>query len=185
MHRSWSTDKVQKAWEIATHYHKGQQYGGGTKGEGVEYISHIRSVVFEVMNACIYTPKMDGELTLLCAILHDTLEDTTYTYQQLEKDFGTAVASGVLALTKNKKLRGKEQQLLDSLDRIKQQPTEIWAVKMADRVSNLNSSPHHWDKKRKEQYLMGAERIYQSLAAGNEYIAARLAYKIKAYTQFI
>jgi len=43
----------------------------------------------------------NAELAIVCAILHDTIEDTVVTYSELEKEFGEAVANGVMALSKD------------------------------------------------------------------------------------
>ncbi len=57
--------------------HSGQTYGGSHKDEKIEYINHIGSVVFEVMNAIQQTDNFNGELAISCALLHDSIEDTS------------------------------------------------------------------------------------------------------------
>jgi (p)ppGpp synthase/HD superfamily hydrolase len=175
---------LQGIWHKISLLHHGQTYTGHAKGQQLEYINHIGSVVFEVINAIQYTGQFDGELAVSCALLHDTLEDTDFTVEELTRLYGEQVAAGVLALTKNKALP-KEQQIPDSLHRIRQQPKEIWAVKLADRISNLKPPPFDWDKAKKIKYLEDAALIHEQLKDGNEYLANRLAEKMGEYQQFI
>ncbi len=61
-----------------------QTYGGSHKEEKIEYINHIGSVVFEVMNAIQQTDNFNAELAIRRALLHDTIEDTTLTIDELK-----------------------------------------------------------------------------------------------------
>ena len=182
---NWSIDKQQDAWQLATVLHHGQSYGSPNKGERIEYINHIGSVVFEVNNAFKQENGFNEELGVLCAILHDTIEDTEATYEHIEELFGKQVADGVLALTKNETLETKEAQMLDSLERIKQQPKEVWSVKMADRICNLYAPPFYWNNEKKEKYIREAQLIHAHLKDGNHYLANRLLEKIECYQRFI
>jgi (p)ppGpp synthase/HD superfamily hydrolase len=69
------------------------------------------------------------------AILHDTIEDTDATYDDLSDKFGSRVADGVLALTKDSTLPSKSAKMADSLQRIEAQPIEIAIVKLCDRIT--------------------------------------------------
>ena len=88
----------------------------------------------------------NANLALQCA-LHDVLEDTRVRYEQVRDEFGEAVAQGVLALTVDKRLP-RSEQMAECLPRIRQQPAEIWMVKLADRITNLQPPPRHWSKAR-------------------------------------
>lgn len=181
----WSIDEIQKVWQLASQLHDGQKYGGYNEGKQVEYINHIGSVVFEVLNAIQSTENINADLAIKCAILHDTIEDTAMTYEKVNALFGHEVASGVLALTKNDKIEGSLEKMLDSLKRIKEQPVEIWAVKMADRTANLYEPPFYWTDEKKLKYIEEAEIILHELKDGNEYLAERLKSKIKEYHRFV
>ena len=176
---------IQAAWQLATRLHQDQTYGGPNEGEYFPYLTHIGSVAFEIMVAVQHTPQMNAELATCCALLHDTIEDTPFTYEDVHAQFGVAIAEGVMALTKNTQLEGKRAQMLDSLYRIQQQPHEIWAVKMADRICNLYAPPFYWDNEKKRAYQEEAQLIYQELHEGNAYLAARLEEKIKEYERFM
>lgn len=183
--KDWSIDEIQNVWQLVSKLHDGQKYGGVSEGERVEYINHIGSVVFEVLNAIRSTENMNTDLAVKCAMLHDTIEDTTLDYEKVIDLFGNQVASGVLALTKNDAIADSSEKMLDSLNRIKQQPIEVWAVKMADRICNLYEPPYYWNDEKKLKYIEEAEIIHKELKDGNEYLAERLKNKIKEYYRFL
>ena len=85
-----------------------------------------------------------------------------------------------MALTKNEKLP-KEEQIKDCLKRIKLLQSEVWAVKLADRITNLQPPPPHWSKERKINYRDEARLIVSELRDGNEYLGRRLEEKIEEY----
>ena len=178
-------DKLQDAWQFASILHSGQFYGGQKQGEQIEYINHIGSVVFEVQEAFKAESGWNEELGILCAVLHDTIEDTEATFEIIRERFGKSVAEGVLALTKNETLENKEAKMLDSLERIKMQPKEVWAVKLADRICNLYSPPFYWNDEKKVNYIREAQLIHEHLKDGNPYLAQRLLDKIERYKGFI
>lgn len=83
-------------------------------------------------------------------------------------------------MTKNKDVP-KEQRMGDSLQRIRQQPKEIWAVKFADRISTLQTSPEHWSNAKKTACQQEASVILNALHGGNTYLENRLSKKIETY----
>lgn len=185
MEKKWSIDKLQSIWQLASKLHNGQKYGSSELDEQIEYINHIGSVVFEILNASNFSDDFDVDLAMHCAVLHDTIEDTAFQYSKAEKLFGKNIAQGVLALTKDERLLDKEKMMLDSLGRIKKQPKEVWAVKMADRICNLYAPPFYWDNEKKTNYMNEAKLIHTHLKDGNRYLADRLEKKIEDYKKFI
>jgi (p)ppGpp synthase/HD superfamily hydrolase len=147
---NWSVDIYNKAWFFATVAHQGQTYGGPFAGMQIDYINHIGSVAIEILWTLNHSSaQYNVNLAIQCALLHDVLEDTKYTYKDIDERFGTEVANGVLALTKNKNIESREEKMLDSLTRIKQQPSEVWMVKLADRITNLYHPPYYWNNAKK------------------------------------
>lgn len=185
MSKNWSIDKLQDIWQLASKLHDGQKYGGIEKGEQVEYINHIGSVTFEILNVINFTDDFDINLAIHCAVLHDVIEDTSFDLSKAQELFGEEIAQGVLSLTKNENLGTKEEMMLDSLKRIKEQPKEVWAVKMADRICNLYAPPFYWDNERKKAYIFESKVIYDYLKDGNSYLAERLRVKIEEYNKYI
>lgn len=183
---TWSPDVYAKAWYFATMAHEGQTYGVATEGLRINYLNHIGNVAMEVIHAIQQTPTtLQADLAIQCALLHDVIEDTAFGYEDIVQEFGTQVADGVLALTKDKKLPSKTDQMLDSLRRIQQQPPEVWIVKMADRITNLSHPPYYWDEQKIRSYQEEAALILRELKDGNGPIARRLQQKIAEYTSFL
>ena len=183
--KNWNPDHLAGAWAFAARSHKGQTYGGRNEGERVEYMTHIGSVVMEVSWALRLDLTADATLALQCAALHDTIEDTGASFDELAEQFGHAVAEGVLALSKDATLPDKRSQMDDSLRRIRLQPREVWMVKLADRIANLYAPPFYWNNEKILAYQHEARLIHQALGAASETLAARLAQKIEAYPDFL
>ncbi|SMC21396.1 HD domain-containing protein [Andreprevotia lacus DSM 23236] len=179
----WSIDRYAQAWHFATLHHMGQTYGGTRPDERIPYINHIASVAAEVLWGCGQDSGLDVDLALQCALLHDVVEDTPATVEELAQTFGPAVAAGVLALTKNEQLPTKQEQMADSLQRILQQPREIALVKLADRITNLYHPPYYWSDEKIAQYRIEASLILDALGHASTPLAARLTDKIAAYGQ--
>lgn len=182
----FSPDVYNRAWLFATLAHQGQTYGGHAEGLRIDYLNHVGSVAMEVISGLQASDiECDANLAIQCALLHDTLEDTATTYEQLKENFGVAVADGVQALTKNTALPDKGAQMLDSLARIRQQPQEVWMVKLADRIANLYHPPHYWDGAKIRAYQSEAKVIYEALHTAHDALAARLMKKIEEYLGFL
>ncbi|MEZ4990916.1 MAG: HD domain-containing protein [Saprospiraceae bacterium] len=182
---AWDIDLVRRAWELATRAHDGQKYGGQEQGRHIEYLNHIGAVCLEVMQALHHHPEAHADLAIACAILHDTVEDTPVDLQQLETDFGPAIARGVAALTKSDDLADKHDKMIDSLQRIKNQPREVWMVKMADRIVNLSAPPYYWDQQKIIAYRAEAQLIYDHLHSASVTVSERLRAKIEAYGDYL
>ncbi len=182
---TWSPELFKPAWNFATLAHHGQTYGGPEPGMKIDYINHIGTVAIEVIWALDYSPDYDADLAVQCAILHDVIEDTESSYEDVQQKFGTPVADGVMALTKNDELPTKEAKMKDSLSRIKQQPKEIWMVKLGDRITNLYHPPYYWQDEKKIAYKQEAILIYDELKEGSDKLAQRLWQKIAEYDRFI
>lgn len=181
---TWSPDAFAKAWHFASLHHAGQTYAGPEEGQSFDYLTHVGSVAVELIWALPTAPDIDGNLALQCAVLHDVIEDTEATYDLVAKNFDKAVADGVMALSKDPTLPTKTEQMADSLQRIRQQPQEVWMVKMADRITNLDPPPYYWDDAKIEAYRQEAITIYDALHTANEALANRLQEKIERYKHF-
>jgi (p)ppGpp synthase/HD superfamily hydrolase len=84
------TYKVEQAIKAAALLHQDQLRKGGVQ---LPYVTHLMAVMLIVRD---YT---EDETTLVAALLHDTLEDTDYTEEELKADFGPEVTQLVLTLT--------------------------------------------------------------------------------------
>ena len=174
----WNQDLYLKAWNFASTVHLGQK----VPGSDIPYINHIGLVAMEATAAIANNPKIgDPNLMIACALLHDSIEDTSTTYDDVSSEFGKEIADGVLALSKDEKIEIKIEQMADSLQRIKLQPKEVWMVKLCDRITNLQPPPAYWDNEKILKYRDEARFILEQLGAANLFLAERLKGKIEAY----
>jgi guanosine-3',5'-bis(diphosphate) 3'-pyrophosphohydrolase len=173
---------LQTAYQRAILFAARQHQGQLIPGSELPYVVHLSNVAMEILTA-EHPAGFDLVLALQLALLHDTLEDTAATYAQLAAEFGPAVAAGVQALTKHDALP-KAEKMADSLARIRQQPREVWAVKLADRITNLQAPPAHWDAAKIGQYRREAQAILTALAGGHAHLAERLRGKIGEYAAY-
>jgi guanosine-3',5'-bis(diphosphate) 3'-pyrophosphohydrolase len=175
--------KYQRTIKFAAEKHSEiNQYIPGTH---IPYVVHLSNVAMEVLIASKQSNEFNLNYAIQLALLHDTIEDTDTTYEELTTEFGVEVAEGVLALTKNKKLSTKQEQMQDSLGRIKLMSIEVSIVKLADRISNLQEPPQHWDNIKKKQYQQEAQEILNNLKGSNEYLETRLKMTINGYDMYI
>lgn len=152
----------------------------------IPYSVHLSNVAMEIMIAGTKTKGFDTCLAVQVALLHDTLEDTDATAIELEVEFSKRVAVGVQALTKDKYLP-KEDQMIECLNRLKELPAEIRAVKLADRITNLQVPPPSWSKEKIKGYLEESELILAELKGSNRYLEKRMKremIKYKGYTKY-
>lgn len=181
----WTQDVFNKAWDYASLAHHGQTYSTPVEGVRMDYINHVGAVAMELMHGLVADNQcLDFDYALQCALLHDVLEDTPRTYPELVAEFGQKIAEGVAALSKNPNLP-RTEQMLDSLQRIQQQPKEVWVVKLADRINNLSAPPAHWTYERKLAYQLEAQVIYAHLQTAHSLLAQRLAQKITDYAHYL
>ncbi|QKF67598.1 bifunctional (p)ppGpp synthetase/guanosine-3',5'-bis(diphosphate) 3'-pyrophosphohydrolase [Arcobacter venerupis] len=155
--------------------------------KGLPYLAHITCVAMEVINACEKSSldEAKANLAISCALLHDVIEDTNITYDELYMKFGEDVANGVEALSKDITLNSKQAQMKDSIERLLTQSYEVQMVKLADRITNLQAPPEHWDNEKIKNYQKEASFILSCLGNSNIYLANRLKEKIEDYKKYI
>jgi len=176
----YSSDRYVDAMRFAAAAHNAQK----EPGHDLPYLVHVVSVAAEVIAALPTVTGVDADLAVTCALLHDTVEDTNVTLDEIRARYGDAVAAGVSALTKNDKLETKPEQMTDSLHRIKEQPREIAIVKLADRITNMSAPPGHWSKEKCAAYRLEAGLIADTLGYACPALAARLRARIESYVQY-
>ena len=107
------------------------------------------------------------DVTVLCAaVLHDTIEDTETTPEELQAIFGPKVASVVMEVTDDKSLE-KSVRKQRQVEHAPHMSREAKFVKLADKISNLRdilaSPPAHWSAERKQAYFEWAARVVAGL----------------------
>lgn len=179
-HPRFDPERFAAALRFAAAAHRGQT----VPGSELPYLVHVTTVAAEVIAALAFEHHHDPDVAVLCALLHDTVEDTPATLADIEARFGPAVAAGVAALSKDATLP-KAERMADSLARIRREPHAVWLVKLADRITNLAPPPAHWPKAKRAAYREEAMRIGEALGEASPYLAGRLAEKIDAYAAYV
>ncbi|MGH9907570.1 MAG: HD domain-containing protein, partial [Pyrinomonadaceae bacterium] len=94
--------------------------------------------------------------TLCGALLHDTIEDTKTSAEELEREFGWEIRSLVEEVTDDKKLSKPERTRLQ-VEHAMRASHKARLVKLADKICNLrdiaNTPPAKWDLSRKREYF--------------------------------
>ena len=121
-------EQILKAISFAARAHKGQIRKDGA----TPYVSHCFRVCFILRDVFGVT----DEETLIAAVLHDTIEDTTTDFDDLEKKFGNKVASWVSLLSKDKRKQENERER-DYFRTLENAPNEVKLIKLADILDNL------------------------------------------------
>ena len=105
---------------------------------------------------------VDDKEILSAALLHDTIEDTDTTADEIEREFGARVRGVVEELTDNKLLSYSERKQLQ-IDHAPKLSKDSTLVKIADKISNItdviNESPPEWDINRCKEYIDWAEAV--------------------------
>lgn len=174
---------VQALYQKSLRFAADKHFVQKVPGSEHPYVVHLSNVAMEILVAAPHSHNFDLHQAIQIALLHDTLEDTDTNFETLRSNFGASVAEGVAALTKNATLP-KEEQMQDSLLRITKMPKEVWAVKLADRITNLQIPPAHWEREKKVKYHQEAQLIWDILHEGNPFLADRLATQIEEYAQY-
>lgn len=138
----------------------------------VPYSSHIVGVLLVALNY-VKDEEIDWTYMAQLALLHDTLEDTRVTYEELSNHFGEKVATGVRALTKNEQLP-KDAQMMDSLNRIMKLEKEVAIVKLADRCFNTRCVVPTWSKEKQQKYNIEAQLICDKLGYASKELKQKL-----------
>ena len=141
-----------EAASFAARAHHGQL----RKDKATPYVSHVYRVCLVVRDIFGFNdPRM-----LMTALLHDTIEDTTTDFDDIEKHWGKEIARWVAFLTKNKAMPEAEREE-DYVQRLLQAPWQVQACKLADVFDNLIDLDHLPPDRRRH----GLERAEQYLHA--------------------
>ncbi len=155
---------IKKAYEVALEAHDGQR-----RKSGEPYIFHPISVAKIVAHDIGL-----GAVSIASALLHDTVEDTDLTHDDIYRMFGEKISRIVRGLTKIKKLKNEKDLSLQAENFRKMiltlnEDVRVILIKIADRLHNMqtmDSMPRH------KQEKIGSETLY---------IYAPLAHKLGLY----
>lgn len=130
-HPKADTELLERAYQTADHYHRGQ-----TRRSGDPYITHPLAV------AMILAELGMDDQTLCAGLLHDTVEDTSYTAEQLTADFGEEVALLVDGVTKLDKVQYGDSAKAETIRKMviaMSRDIRVLVIKLADRLHNMRT----------------------------------------------
>src|SRR5690606_25318112 len=141
--------------EFAAHNHRDQRR---KDADASPYISHPLSVANVLRNE----GRIADPAILAAALLHDTLEDTETSFEELRGQFGEEIADVVVEVTDTKWLSKDSRKRLQ-VSKAAHSSTRARAVKIADKISNLRdilaSPPADWTLERKQGYFDWAKQV--------------------------
>ncbi len=152
---------ITKAIDFAKKAHAGQV----RKYTGEEYYTHPMAVALLVLE----TSKSHTQEMLVAAALHDTVEDTNVTLEDIESEFGNVVADYVYWLTDVSKPGDGNRATQKRLDRehIAKAPPEAQSIKLADIIHNTANIMAN-NKKFAEVYITEKVLLLEVLKAGDD-----------------
>lgn len=112
-----------------------QKHAGQTRSDGSPYVEHVKRVAASVEE---FKNSHNLDALISAALLHDTIEDTDTTHEDLVKLFGGLVASLVKELTSDKEeiaRIGKTQYLANKMSTMS---SYALVIKLADRLDNIS-----------------------------------------------
>ncbi len=152
-----------QAASFAAKKHRYQKRKGD---DGEPYVNHP----LEVANLLANIGKVTDFDILIAAILHDTVEDTETTKEELTELFGAAVAGYVLEVTDDKSLP-KAERKLKQIEHAPHLSDSAKQIKLADKTSNIadvtNTPPAGWSRERRLEYIDWGERVVAGLRGVN------------------
>ena len=137
--------RVRDAFDYARSHHEGQ-----LRKDGSPYITHPLEVAHLVAEL-----GLDAD-SIMAALLHDTIEDTDATHEEVAKRFSETVADlveGVTKLTKVKYTSTEEKQMenLRKMLMAMAQDVRVILIKICDRVHNIRTLEYQTEKKQREK----------------------------------
>lgn len=151
--------QVIEAARFAARKHRQQRRKGADQDP---YINHP----LELLNMLANDAGIDDPVVLLGALLHDTVEDTDTTFEELEAHFGKAVAQVVEELTDDKSLPKATRKQLQ-VEHASQMSDRAKLIKLADKTSNLrdiaDTPPPDWSIQRRAEYCEWSKRVVDEI----------------------
>ena len=154
---SMDTERITAAYELAKAAHEGQK-----RKDGSPYITHCISA------ADICVDMGLDEDSILAALLHDVIEDTDVSHEDIAKNFGEAVADIVEGVTKLTRVQytSKEDEQMENLRKMllaMAKDIRVILIKIADRLHNMRTMDYQTPEKQRSKSLETME-IYAPLA---------------------
>lgn len=144
------------------------------------YISHPIGVA----NNLITIGEVKDSALIIAALLHDTVEDTQTTLNEISERFGKEVSGYVKEVSDDKSLSKEQRKRLQVIN-ASHKSSGAAQIKFADKLYNLtdllNSSPEGWSRARIDQYFEWAESVANRLPASNPELKQAIDQVINQY----
>lgn len=159
-----STGLILKAMRFSAEKHKDQRR---KDARAAPYINHP----IEVAEILWRLGEVRDTTLLLASILHDTIEDTDTTTDEIRAEFGEEVLALVLEVTDDKSLPKQKRKALQ-VENAPHKTSKAKLLKLADKISNVqgivSSPPKDWSLERKQEYLLWTEKVVAGLRGVNQ-----------------
>jgi len=159
-----STGLILKALRFSAKKHNNQRR---KDAKASPYINHPIQVAEMLWNM---GEVRDVDL-LVASLLHDTIEDTDATPEEIRAEFGEEVMSLVMEVTDDKSLPKQMRKQLQ-VEHAPHKTHKAKLLKLADKISNvgdiITSPPANWSNDRIKEYLLWSERVVAGLRGTNE-----------------
>ena len=145
-HPSTDISMIEKAYKVASEAHEGQK-----RKSGEPYIIHPLCVAIILADL-----ELDKE-TIVAGLLHDTVEDTWMTYEEVEKEFGSEVALLVDGVTKLGQLSYSADKVEVQAENLRKmflamaKDIRVILIKLADRLHNMRTLQYMRPEKQQEK----------------------------------
>lgn len=131
------------------------------------YINHP----IEVVNLLWTVGGVYDTITIIAAILHDTIEDTDTTPEEIRANFGDEVLGLVLEVSDDKRLP-KQERKQNQITHSPHLSRRAKHIKLADKICNVHdiayAPPDHWPPRRRMEYLQWAQEVIDGLRGANK-----------------
>lgn len=155
--------KFIQAASFAAKKHSHQKRKGA---DGEPYINHP----LDVANLLANVGQVEDYDILTAAVLHDTIEDTKTTKDEIAEKFGKKVCGYVLELTDDKSLPKAERKQLQ-IEHAPHLTDGAKQIKIADKISNIRdvseNPPDGWSDERRLEYIKWGEKVVAGLRGAN------------------
>lgn len=137
--------------------------------DGEPYINHP----LEVLNLLTNVGLVEDFDILIAAVLHDTIEDTDTSKEEIKKLFGAKVSKMVMELTDDKSLPKAERKQLQ-IEHAPHVSDGAKQIKLCDKISNIRdimeNPPDGWSEKRRCEYVEWGEKVVDGLRGANKHL---------------
>ncbi|MGE5379107.1 MAG: HD domain-containing protein [Bacteroidota bacterium] len=159
-----STGLIIKAMNFAAEKHSDQKRKDDKASPYINHPIEVTEILWRIGDV--------RDITLLLAsILHDTIEDTDATPEEIKSEFGEEVLSVVLEVTDDKSLP-KEVRKQRQVETAPHKSPRAKMLKIADKISNvqdiISTPPSDWSLERRQEYVLWSERVVAGLRGVNE-----------------